>query len=94
MASPQALSPANVPMNVQQHSGAWTDFFAVTLSDSEDLTYPCRGFRVGTGGNVKVTKIDGTTVTISGMLAGEYFPGWVTRIWSTGTTASNITAGV
>lgn len=91
--SPLALMPDHVPQNVYQASGPWTQFFNVTLDDSNDLTYPCRGFRVGTGGNVKVTLLDDTTVTIPSLLAGEYFPAWVKRIWSTGTTASGLTAG-
>lgn len=63
----------------------------ITPNDSTDLTRDARSFRVGTGGNVYVDDIYGNTNKFIGnMQDGETFPGWVRRIRSTSTTASNI----
>ena len=68
------------------------DAAAVTPSDTRDLpeisiiyvgTY-------GTTGAVKVTTAPGTDVTFTGVPPGFVIPVQVRRVWSTGTTASNI----
>jgi hypothetical protein len=65
---------------------------SVTTSDSADLTGGlCRGLYVGTTGNVKVTMASGEVVTFNSMAVG-YHPLAVSRVWATGTTASNINA--
>ena len=65
--------------------------FAVTPSDTADLAFYTRAIYVGTSGNVKVDFVgsgSGVTLTgVSGLLQVR-----VKRIYSTGTTASNITA--
>lgn len=65
---------------------------AVTPSDASDLSFMTRGVHVGTAGDLKVTTAGGQTVVITGATAG-WHPIRVSRIWSTGTTASGITAG-
>jgi hypothetical protein len=65
---------------------------AVTPNDSTDLTNSSRNIYVGTSGNLTVTMLDmadGTSVTLPNAPVG-YHPLEVKRIWSTGTTASNI----
>ena len=64
--------------------------FAITGNDSTDLTVTPRAIYVGGAGNVKVTTIGGDTVTFSGALAGTIIPVRVTRVFSTGTTATNL----
>lgn len=68
------------------------DAAAVTPSDTRDLpeisiiyvgTY-------GTTGAVKVTTAQGTDVTFTGVPPGFVIPVQVRRVWSTGTTASDI----
>lgn len=86
----QVASPSR-GMNSTQ-SDPITRAAAVTPSDSTDLTNACRGFVVGTAGNVKVTTLGGDTVTIYSLVAGVIHGIQCTRIWSTGTTAANITA--
>lgn len=56
------------------------------------LSQPCRGFYVGTGGNVRFTTTEGTTHTIS-VPSQSYHPWRVERFHQTGTTASGILAG-
>lgn len=69
-------------------SRAWE---IITPNDSTNLARDARAFRVGTGGNVYVDDIYGNTNQLIGnMQDGETFPGWVRRIRSTNTTASNI----
>ena len=67
---------------------------AVTPSDGSDLSgEPFYAVYVGTGGNLKVDMADGgSAVTLSNVASGQLLPIMVERIYSTGTTASNIIA--
>jgi len=62
---------------------------AVTPSDSVNLTTPSVIY-VGTTGNVKVTTAQGDATTFVGVISGSVIPVQVIRVWSTGTTATNI----
>jgi hypothetical protein len=59
-------------------------------SDTVDLTNSSRAVWVGGVGNVKVNMVGGGTVTFIGVPTGTLLPVMVTRIWSTGTTATNL----
>jgi len=62
----------------------------VTPSDTDDLTLVSRAVYVGTPGTLRVTMRDGGDVTLN---AGQgWHPIRVSRIWSTGTTATDIVA--
>ena len=67
---------------------------AVTPSDGSDLSgEPYYAVWVGTGGDLKVDMADGgAAVTLSNCASGQLIPIMVERIYSTGTTASNIIA--
>jgi len=60
-----------------------------TASDSVNLPTPSVIY-VGGAGNVKVTTAQGDEVTFSGLAAGQVIPVQVIRVWSTGTTATNL----
>lgn len=62
---------------------------AITTSDTVNLETPSVVY-VGTTGNVKVNTAQGDTVTFTGVPAGAVIPVQVTRVWATGTTASNM----
>jgi len=47
---------------------------------------------IGGAGNIKVTTVAGDIVTFSGVLAGSFFPVNILKVFSTGTTATNIIA--
>ena len=65
---------------------------AVTKSDSTTFN-PTRGVYVGGAGNIKVDMAySGTAITFTGVLAGSVLPIQVTRIYSTGTTATDMVA--
>lgn len=64
---------------------------AVTPSDSEDLTYVSRALWVGTEGNLSVITAGGQTVALANVNVG-WHPIRVSRIRSTGTTATDIVA--
>jgi hypothetical protein len=68
-----------------------TDGVAVTASDSTVLT-TTRAIFVGGAGNLAVVMSNGTTVTLTGVTAGSWLPLRVTKVKSTGTTATNIAA--
>ena len=66
--------------------------YDANLSDTADLTNGiCRALYIGVTGNVKVTMPDGTAVTFTGAPVGV-LPVKARRVWSTGTTATNIVA--
>lgn len=65
-----------------------SDAETVTLSDTALKRYA--GLYVGTTGNLKVTTIAGTDITFTSVPAGMIIPLGISRVWSTGTTASNI----
>lgn len=62
---------------------------AITPADS-DLVAPVRAIYVGGGGNVRISDTGGGAVTFSNVPAGVILPVMAKRIWSTGTTATNI----
>lgn len=65
---------------------------SVTPSDSQDLTAVARSLYIGGSGNVSVVTSGGDTVTFIGLTAGTILPVRVSRVRSTGTTATNIVA--
>lgn len=65
---------------------------SVTPNDSTDLTIYSRALYIGGDGNVKVTMFNGDEVTFVGLIAGTLLPVRAKRVWSTGTTATNIVA--
>lgn len=65
---------------------------AVTKSDTVALTNVCRALYVGGAGNAAVLMADGTTVTLTGLLAGNVYPVALQRVNSTNTTATNMVA--
>lgn len=64
---------------------------AITLDDSNDLTYPVEAFMCGTNGNLKISTVDGSVVTLYALMSGVIYPIAVKRFWSTGTSVSNVT---
>jgi len=66
---------------------------AVTPNDGSDLANSSTALFVGGAGAVKVDMVGGTTgVTLTGVVAGSVLPIRVSRVYSTGTTATNIVA--
>lgn len=64
--------------------------FGITGNDGADLAQVTRGLYVGASGNVKVTLVGGDTVTFVELAVGVIHPLRITRVWSTGTTATSI----
>jgi len=62
---------------------------SITPADS-DLTSPVEALWVGGSGNVKITTLDGSVVTLVGIIAGSLIPIAVKRVWSSDTTATSI----
>ena len=63
---------------------------AVTPNDSTDLPLAARFLIIGVAGNVKITTIDGSVLTLAA--PAGIFPVTAVRVWATGTTATGITA--
>jgi hypothetical protein len=65
----------------------------VTTSDSTIYEQPTRGLYIGGAGNIVVDMADGgSSIPFVGLLGGGVYPFQVTRIYATGTTATNIVA--
>ena len=81
---------------VNEYGVGWTaptyDAASVTPSDSADLAKPTRGLYIGGAGNVKLDTEGGTAVTFNGLTAGSILPVRTTRVYATGTTATDIIA--
>lgn len=66
--------------------------FAVTPADGSDLAHAARALFVGGAGDIKVDTLGGDTVTFTGVVAGSILPVRILKVYSTGTTATNIVA--
>lgn len=64
-----------------------------SLSDTVDLNNQGLYLYVGGSGNIKVTTADDSTFTMIGIVAGVWHKIIIKRVWSTGTTATNILVG-
>jgi hypothetical protein len=63
---------------------------ALTPSDSVNLPQSTRAVYVGVGGDLKVTLLDGSIVTYTALPQGITKAIRVIKVWSTGTTATNL----
>lgn len=64
---------------------------AVEIIPSNASTYrPTKGLYVGSGGDLTVEMESGEDVTFVGVAAGAVYPFSVTRVYATGTGASDI----
>jgi hypothetical protein len=61
----------------------------ISTSDTDYLPTPSIIY-VGGAGAVKVTTAQGDDVTFSGLQAGQVIPVQVTRVWTSGLTATNL----
>jgi hypothetical protein len=62
----------------------------VVGEDSADLAYATRALYIGGGGDLRVRMLGGGTVTLANVPSGTLIPLRVTRIFATGTTATEI----
>jgi len=69
-----------------------TGCFAVTPSDESSFAKTARAVYVGVSGDVNVVMEDGTTGVLVAFPQGTYIYGYITRINSTSTTATNMIA--
>jgi hypothetical protein len=65
---------------------------AVTPHDTNELTIYSRALYIGGAGNAVVQMVDGTQVTLTGLLVGTVYPVAVKKVLATSTTATNIVA--
>lgn len=65
---------------------------AVTPSDTADLPIAAKRLWIGGAGAVKVNTVGGSTVTYTGVPAGTYLNVRASRVYATGTIATNIVA--
>lgn len=71
--------------------GSSASAFAITPSDTVDLTYPTRAIYVGVGGNLEVILNDDTVaVVLLGVVTGGFYPLAIKRVKAGSTTATNL----
>lgn len=70
------------------HVNAATGGAAITPSDSTEVDF--NGIYVGGAGNLSVTLLDGSTVTLTAVIVGTIYPLRAIKVLSTGTTATNL----
>ena len=75
--------------NINYKSESYRGAVEITPHDTNDLTDPVSALYIGGAGTVKVDTPDGT-VTFNGALAGHIIPVCCTRVYATGTSATNI----
>jgi len=80
---------AELNFGIEEYSPA-TKAVAITTSDSADLADVSRAIYVGVTGNVKVDMVQGGTVTLLAAVAGSVLPIRASRVYATGTTATNL----
>jgi hypothetical protein len=68
------------------------DGAAVTPNDTTDLPTVPRRLWIGGAGNVKINTAAGNPLTYTGVPAGAYLSIRPSRVFATGTTATNIVA--
>ena len=64
--------------------------FSITTNDSADVSKTGCNLYIGGAGDVKVDMVGIGTVTFSGVGAGTFMPIKISRVYSTGTTATLI----
>ena len=79
MAAPFSTTPDSCAVNC----------IAITPADS-DLVAPVRALYVGGTGNVTINDTGGGSVTFVAVPTGTILPVMARRVWSTGTSATNI----
>lgn len=63
---------------------------ALAPSDSAALAKATRAIYVGGGGNLRVTLVNGDTITLAGVLPGMIYPLRISHVRATGTTATGL----
>jgi len=85
------LSSLETKLDTLQTEAKASDAVTITPDDSTDLaTVPTTGIYIGVDGNVKVDMLDGTATTFVALKAGVVYPFKITRVYATGTTATDI----
>lgn len=63
---------------------------AITPSDSQPLANATRAIYIGGAGNLSVSMVDGSSVTLTGLVAGMIYPLRLNQVFATGTTATGL----
>lgn len=73
--------------------GGPAHIFAITPSDTDDLSRAIRCLWVGVAGDVRIDTPGGETVTLPAVVAGGWHPIRALKVHATGTTATTILGG-
>ena len=85
------LNSIDTRLDTLQAESKASDAVTITPDDSTDLAeIPTTGVYIGGDGDIKVDMLDGTATTFVALKAGVVYPFEITRVYATGTTATNI----
>lgn len=80
-------------MALEQHLlQSYTKSAAISKDDNADLPTVARAIYIGGTGDLKVTTVGGSTVTFAAVPVGVFDCVHVKKVFSTGTTATNMIA--
>lgn len=82
--------PDRFSANAASLSGPASHAFAITPSDTTDLTEAVRALYVGSGGSISLRTVSGATATFLSVSAGSILPVRADRVMQAGTTAADI----
>lgn len=71
-------------------SGPAAHAFAISPNDSAPISETTRALYIGVGGNLSVTMASGGNAAFTSISSGTLLPIRITKVLSTGTTASDI----
>lgn len=66
--------------------------FAIVPSDTADLVFNTRAIYIGGSGNLTVRLYEGDIIVLVGVVVGTIIPIRTNKVYSTGTTATNLVA--
>lgn len=81
------IDEENLTLNANIFSGA-TDNYVIYTQNTKEASV----LYIGTGGNLRVFTASGQDVTFANVLGGTFLPVQVLKVFSTGTSASNLVA--
>lgn len=83
----QVISEENLTLNANIFSGASDDYVIYTQNTKEACV-----LYIGTGGDLRVFTASGQDILFANVLGGTFLPVQVLKVFSTGTTASDLVA--
>ena len=81
------ITPTSFPVNLLSVDALKSDTVDLAVNSADrPMMIQCRG----DAGNIKITPAGGQAAITLAVASGEWLPCWVSRLWSTGTSATTM----